>query len=137
MKTRLLGYCCAAALTFVTHASGQSIIFDDFNENEGNFIADPNTSGSSLNDAASSIADRLTIDGPLEGLGHQRLQLDWEDNADTGTNLQIRHLSDGGTPANNTSFTTTSGEDGWIGLFVKTTTPGWTVQLWIEGPENN
>ena len=146
MYYRTLKRALAALITtlFVSGAittSGQNI-FDDFNVDEGHFTSDPNFSGSSLNDAASSAADRFTTDGPIEGAGHQRLALDWEDNADTGVNLQIRHLSGGGTPANNTTFTTSAGTDGWIGFYLKVdpiagwTTP-WTAQLWIEGAENN
>ena len=125
------------ALVFVAQAASASLVFDDFNINEGHFASDPNTSGSSLNDEASSVADRITTDDPLEGGAHQQLILNWVDNADAGTNLQIRHLSGGATPANNTSFTTSAAEDGWIGFYLKTTTSGWTAQIWIEGPENN
>jgi hypothetical protein len=126
-----------AALVLFAQAASASLVFDDFNIDEGHFNSDPNSSGSSVNDDASSVADRFTIDDPLEGAGHQRLVLNWIDNADAGTDIRIRHLSGGGTPANNTSFTTSAGEDGWIGFYLKTTTPGWTAQLFIEGPENN
>lgn len=116
-----------------------AIIFDDFNVNNGHFAQDPNTSGSSLNDAASSTAGRVTTNSPFEGAGHQELVFNWEDvPADAGTDLRIRHLSGGGTPANNTSFTTSAGTDGWIGFYLKTTTAGnWTAQIWLEGIANN
>lgn len=122
----------ATASTFAANASA-AIIFDDFNVNEGHFAQAPNFSGSTSNTAASSTADRITTDS-FEGDGNQKIVL----NATTaGAATRVRFLSGGGTPANNTSFTTSAGVDGWIGLAVKTTSPGWNVQLWIEGPENN
>ncbi len=58
-----------AALTQSTHAA--SIIFDDFNVNEGHVTSVPTHSGSTSGLAASSTADRVTTDSPLEGAGHQ------------------------------------------------------------------
>jgi MYXO-CTERM domain-containing protein len=145
MKQSHVPACCAwilsaAILTgsfLAVSSSPASIIFDDFNLSEGHFNSDPNLSGSSLNDAATSDATLATGGSPLEGAGFQAMVFDWEDNADAGVDIRIRHLSGGGTPANNTSFTTSAGVDGWIGFYLRTTTSGWTAQLWIEGPENN
>jgi hypothetical protein len=111
-----------------------SIIFDDFNVDLGHFNLAPGFSGSSVGEDAASSNVRLETEGPFEGLGHQKLTLIHDA---TSTALRIRHLSGGGTPASNVSFTTTAGEDGWIGFYAKTSDAGLTAQLWIEGAENN
>lgn len=121
----------AMTMTPKIHAQ---ITFDDFNANEGRFNLAPNFSGSSANVAASSTADRVTTDGPLEGAGHERLVFI---PTTEGSAIRCRFLSGSGSAGNNIAFATSAGEDGWIGLFVKTTVPDWTVQLWIEGPSNN
>ena len=56
-------------------AQATPIIIDDFNVNEGHFTSAPNASGSSRNIAASSTADRVTTDSPVEGAGHEKLVL--------------------------------------------------------------
>lgn len=114
-------------------ASAQTI-FDDFNVDEGHFNQHPGYSGSTTGEAATSTADRVETDGPFEGLGHQKLVLDWDGAASA---LIVRHLSGIGTIANNTAFTTSAGTDGWIGFYVRTTDPGWTAQLWIESASVN
>jgi hypothetical protein len=113
-------------------AYGASIVFDDFNVDEGHFNLAPTFSGSNRNLLASSTADRAT-DGPFEGAGFERLVLDPAGTPPT----QERFLAGGGAIANNVAFVTTSGEDGWIGFYVRTTSPDWTVQIWLEGQENN
>lgn len=110
-----------------------AITFDDFNVNEGHFDRHPTFSGSTSGTASSSTADRVTTDDPLEGTGHQQLVFDA---ASEGLGMRVRHLSGTGSAANNTPFTTSSGEDGWIGFYLKTdasSDANWTVQLWIEG----
>jgi hypothetical protein len=121
---RFTGLATALAIAIGVSTANAAIIFDNFNVDEGRFGLDPNFSGSSLNDAASSTADRVTTDSPLEGAGHQKLVLNWEDNADAGTDIRIRHLSGGGSPAGasgqpaNTAFNATAGTDGWIGFYL-------------------
>jgi hypothetical protein len=129
---KLFAVAALATVGFAANASA-AIIFDDFNVNEGHFAQAPNFSGSSANVAASSTADRVTTDS-YEGAGNQKIVLNA---TTTGAATRVRFLSGGGTPANNTSFTTGAGVDGWIGLAIKTTSPGWNVQLWLEGAENN
>lgn len=107
-------------------------IFDDFNVNEGRFTSAPAASGSTAGITASSTADRVTT-SPLEGAGCQRLVLITNGVA----TVRVRHLSGGGTIANNTAITTSAGPDGWIGCYIKTTNSGWNVQLWLEGASNN
>jgi hypothetical protein len=109
-------------------------IFDDFNVDEGHFNLDPNFSSTSVDDHPDSTADRVTTDGPLEGAGHQRLNLIYQDNSVPVAGMRIRHLSGGGTVANNISFTTSAGTDGFIGFYVKTTVSGLTTSINLDGP---
>lgn len=132
MKTILT----AAALGFgLTLSAKASIIFEDFNLSEGHYNQAPTFSGSTVGYATGSTADLITTGGALEGAGFERLNMIW--NTTTTTTTRIRFLSGGGTPANNTAFATSAGVDGWIGFYVRTTDPGWTVQPYLEGPESN
>jgi hypothetical protein len=118
---------------FAANASAASITFANFNVDEGTFANAPGFSGSNANIAATSTANRVTTQA-LEGVGSQELVF----NATaSGSATRVRFLSGGGTPANNTSFTTSAGVDGWIGFALKTTTAGYTAQLWLEGASNN
>lgn len=127
-----------AALRFNASAS---IVFDDFNTNEGHFGYAPNFSGVTVGEDAASAADRVATDNPFEGAGHQKLTLVHDA---TATALRLRHLSGGpaynsanaGTPVGNTgfSFTTGPGVDGWIGFYLKTTATGWQASLNLDGP---
>jgi PEP-CTERM motif-containing protein len=122
----------AAGMLAVTSSSwAASIIFDDFNTNEGHFNAVPTFSGSNANVAATSTADRTTSD-TIEGAGAEVIVLDA---TTAGASTRLRFLSGTGTPANNVSFTTSNTTtDGFIGLAVKTAISGWTVQLALDGP---
>lgn len=119
-----------AAALWAQSASGAAIIFDDFNVNEGHFNLAPNFSGTSVGESAASTADRVETNSPVEGLGHQRLVLVHDGSA---TNLRIRHLSGSGTVANNTTFVTSAGDDGFIGFYLKTTASSFTVALNLDG----
>lgn len=134
---------CSAALVIAMPrgAQGAAIIFDDFNVNEGHFTSTPATgSGSSSTIDPSSTADRVTTDSPLEGAGHQKFVLVPKP-VNLGGAIRLRHLSGGGSAANNVAFTTSAAEDGWIGVYIKTldatTDPNWTVQIYIEGASTN
>jgi hypothetical protein len=124
----------ASALSLVLCSPAWAIIFDDFNVDEGHFTLAPTFSGSTRNVAATSTADPVTT-GSFEGAGHEQLVIDTT-TPDSFT--QVRFLSGGGSPAGafgapaNIPIVTSQGEDGWVGLAVKTDTPGWTVQMWIE-----
>lgn len=117
-----------------------SIIFEDFNVNEGRFGLAPTFSGSTSGYLPASTADRVTVGSPFEGLGYQQLVMSWNG---TTSPTRIRFLSGGGAAAGasgqpaNTAFTTSAGVDGWIGMYLRTTDPGLTAQIWLEGPENN
>jgi hypothetical protein len=138
MKKLILAVAIVAKLS---GAAAASIVFDDFNVNEGHFGYAPNFSNTSVGEDATSTADRITTDTPLEGLGHQRLTFIHDA---TTTPLRIRHLSGGppydsanaGTTVGNTgfSFTTGAGTDGWIGFYLKTTATGWQTSINLDGP---
>jgi hypothetical protein len=134
-RLRLAGVAIVVALTAVSssNTTKAAIVFDDFNVDEGHFNLAPSFSGSNSNIAATSTADRTTADN-FEGGGHEQIVLNM---TTAGSATRLRFLSGSGTPANNVSFTTSSGTDGWIGLAVKTSSSGWTVQPWLEGQENN
>src|SRR5437867_9036758 len=122
---------CAFALSTQSSAA---VIFDDFNTNEGHFTSNVfNASGSDSNLANTSTHARITSD-QIEGAGSQQLVLN---QTAPNTFTRLRHLSGGGTPANNTAFTTSAGTDGWIGFYAKTTATGWTSQIFLEGASNN
>ncbi len=132
---KLLG--CAAALLLASVGITQaSITFDDFNVGVGHFNQAPTFSGSTVGLQASSTATRITTNSPIEGAGQMRLQFN-TNSVGAPNAIRVRLLSGGGTPANNTSFTTSSAEDGWIGVYLKTTNTGWNVQIWLEGASNN
>jgi hypothetical protein len=118
----------------VPAASAAIVVIDDFNTNEGHFAQAPTFSGSTTGIATTSTADQVTTDS-YEGAGSEQLVL--LDNTTPGGTSRVRFLSGGGSAANNTTIPVTAGVDGWIGFALKTTTPGWDVQIWIEGPENN
>ena len=122
--------CLGAGIAFLAgSATAAPIIFDDFNVDEGHFNLAPNFSGSSSNIAATSTADRNAAGGALEGAGFERLVL----NATTaGSASRDRFLSGSGTPANNINFATSAGTDGWIGFYARTSSTGWTGQIWVE-----
>jgi len=94
-----------------------SIIFDDFNVNEGFFNTSPKFSATtSATIDTTSTADRATSPSPLEGAGFERLTLD----VIGTTTARVRFLSNTGTPSPQTSFTTSaSATDGWIGYYVR------------------
>ena len=131
-RLRLAGVAVGVTLAAAS-STGASILFDDFNADEGHFTTAPNISGSNINIATTSTADRVTGSN-YEGAGHEQIVLNM---TTSGATTRLRFLSGGGTPASNLSFATTSGTDGWIGLAMKTTSPNWNIQLWLEGQENN
>lgn len=113
-----------------------SIVFEGFNDDEGRFNLAPTFSGSTTGYATTSTADQVSAPGAIEGVGYERLVLD----RTSAATSRLRFLSGGGSaggasgsPAN-TVFTTTSGTDGWVGYYLRTSSAGtWTTQPWIEG----
>lgn len=134
-----MGRLCLWALSAVVLCAGVplshgAIIFDDFEAGEGHFATEPSAAGgSNRNLAGSSTADRI-VGERVEpaGVAAERLVLEAQV---TNRSTLLRFLSGGGSPGLNTPFTTSGSEtDGFIGLAVKTSTPGWTVQLALDGP---
>ena len=130
-----------ATAGFTANASAAIMVLDDFNVNEGRFALAPTFSGSTAGLATTSTADRIITDS-FEGAGSQQLVFN-DDTVAAGGTSRVRFLSGGGSPGGasgqpaNTPIAVTAGTDGWIGFALKTTTPGWNVQMWLEGPENN
>jgi hypothetical protein len=116
-------------------AANASIVFDDFNVNEGHFTASPGNNGSGTSSIAStSTADRVTV-GTFEGAGAEEVVGVFS----TATPIErMRFLTSGaGAPASNVAFSVTAGTDGWIGLYAKTSnSTGARLQLAIDEPGN-
>jgi hypothetical protein len=137
MRLGVAGAICAA---LSVSAAATPIVFDDFNASEGHFGYAPGFASQSVGEATTSTADRVTSDSPFEGDGHQKLVLVHDGGT---TAMRIRHLSgaspfgsgQAGAPASNVPFTTTSGDDGFIGFYFKTTAQGWTIALNLDGSD--
>lgn len=131
--TNLLAFGGMLTLALAGPSSAATIILDDFEVNEGHFTSAPSASGSNANIAASSTAVRdTTVGGALQGVGFERIVAN---TTTAGNSTRIRFLSGGGTPANNTAFVTSGATtDGFLGFYLKTTSPNWTVQVALDGP---
>jgi hypothetical protein len=117
-----------ACATLLAASQGRaSVIFDDFNTNEGHFNQAPTFSGTS-NVSTASTANRVTT-GSFEGLGNEEVVAVMS----TANPARIRFVSGNGTMSNNTSFVTGPGTDGFIGFYYKTTTAGLKLQLNLDG----
>lgn len=130
LRNTLIG--CTASLALAAFNAANAAVIDDFNIDEGHFATHPTYSGTTVGITADSTADRVTTDSPKEGAGHERVVLIYNG---TGTTVRCRFLSGVGAPANNTPFTTTSGTDGWIGYYLRTTNSGWVTSLNLDGPD--
>lgn len=105
-------------------------ILDNFDENEGRFTQTPGFSANSAGlDRSRSTADRTTDEG-FSGIGSQRLAI--VDRADQSGGWRVRHLSASGLPPSNAQIPLSDGSDGFIGLAIKTMTPGLRVQLALD-----
>src|SRR5437868_7095733 len=114
---RIHGALLTAALTVGGLSAHAAVTFDNFNTDLGHFTSNVfNASGSDTNLANTSTSTQITSDS-IEGAGSNQLSLVA---TTAGSSMRLRHLSGGGTPANNTAFTTGAGVDGWIGLYLKT-----------------
>src|SRR4051812_39683385 len=102
--TKVLALAALATFTYAVNGRAAVMVFDNFNVDEGHFTSAPNGSGSTngINTTTSTL-DRTTTDA-YEGAGSQQLVLN--DDATAGGTSRLRHLSGGGTPANNINFAT-------------------------------
>lgn len=125
---------------FAWEAPAAAIVFDDFDVDVGHFDKPPSTSTSNSNLSTSSTAGRVT-DQNVNTPGAGALRLGFK--RSTGVATRVRFLSGGGSPGGasgspaNTPFTTSdTTADGFIGLYLKTTASGWTVQIALDGPSD-
>ena len=116
----------AVAMLLLASSAQASIVFDDFNTNEGHFNQNP-TFSSTSNVASTSTADRITT-GTFEGLGSERVV----GVQSTVASARLRFVSGNGTPSNNISFTTSAGTDGFIGYYAKTSTTGISFAMYLD-----
>jgi hypothetical protein len=92
-------------------------IFDTFEGSKGHFASSMTASGSSRNVAATSTA---TLDTTQHQSGNSSLRLDIVNTNATPTAMQLRFLSGGGTPNNNTAAGDKAmGNTGFVGVFLK------------------
>ena len=92
-------------------------VLEDFETNEGRFTGGPTDSGSSFGVSTNSQIDRV-LNESYAGLGSQRIVVQSSDPATPG--LALRHLSGGGSPANNVALDST----GSIGFMLKVNPTG-------------
>lgn len=117
----------AASTTFTAFTNS----LDPFNSNVYN--ASGSDSGlASTSTSTLTHADSADDSFGVNGFGADRISLDV-----TSTTPRLRHLANGGTPSTATQFATSSGTDGWIGFYIKTTVAGWNAQLYIEPGVSN
>jgi Phosphodiester glycosidase len=102
-------------------------LFDTFASNEGHFTSAANASGTSrVNTGLTTITFEAT-GGVFNDGGNQKLAI-VSDPVDSAPGWIFRNLSGGGSPANNDQFQAT----GYIGFFLKTTTPGIQASLLVD-----
>ena len=111
-------------------------ILDDFEASEGHFINDPDFSGTTQGETITdgpSTADQVST-AAYQGTASQQVFLD-DDPASNVANpatftWQLRHLSGGGTPANNIGIL--NGGTTWVGYYLMTTTPNLQASLMLD-----
>jgi len=128
VRASVLGFAVAGGLVTLANPASAAIIFDDFNTSIGHFATSPITSTTTnilkTTTPHSNAVARSTV-APFEGT--HSLDVSIQGGGQTVVSPafpRIRLLSGGGTPANNTSFTTTAGIDGFIGYYYKVPAPG-------------
>ena len=114
-------------LLLAATAPAAIVVVDSFEVDEGHFNVQPTYSGSTLGLLTTSTADRITTDG-ADGTCSQQLVL-LEDPA-VPAGWQCRHLSGLGSAGNNAPIPA----QGWIGYFLKTTTPGLQTSIALDDP---
>jgi hypothetical protein len=134
----------AGALVLQTAVALQTlsaqVIIDGFEVDEGHFASNPNTaSGTSQGfikaGATAAVADRVTTDF-FTGSAAQFIMLD-DDPTVAGSpalldSWRLRHLSGGGTPANNLSLTNVTGNTTYVGYWLKTSSSGMEASIGID-----
>ena len=132
------GVAAVAVLGTVSPALAAPIILDDFETGEGRFSSNPPaTSGSNRNIGTGTTADRTETTAHT-GIASEQVFVDaLEQDGSLGQNgiggdptsgWRLRFLSGGGSPANNVNI----GPDGYVGYFLKTTTPGLQASIILD-----
>jgi hypothetical protein len=116
------------------------VVIDGFEVDEGHFASNPNiASGTSQGfikaGATAATAERILTDF-FTGTASQIITLD-DDPTVPGSpasldSWRLRHLSGGGTPANNLSLTNVSGDTTFVGYYLKTSSPGLEAAISID-----
>jgi hypothetical protein len=136
LKTVISTWAVCALAGASVHAA--NIVIDDFEGSEGHFTSLPSTSGTTTGETETapsigpSTAD-LDTTVSISGISSQRIFLDDDPSADVpSTNpvqaWRLRHLSGGGTPANNLSFVAS----GYVGFYLRTATPDLQASIFID-----
>lgn len=137
MKLRILTLSCSALVALSSgSALAATILIDDFETSEGHFNLSPTFSGTTTGEAVpgTSTADRVT-DVVYQGEGAQRIFLDDDPNVDVASTdpiqtWRLRHLSGGGTPANNLTLQNTA--TGYVGYYLLSSTPNLQASIMLD-----
>ena len=136
---RVLGAGVAPGICVLLTASAASaapVVIDSFDVDEGHFTQAPSFSGTTTGETETapgvgpSTADRVT-DEAFAGAGSQRIFLDDNPNANVPGEVEawrLRHLSGGGTIANNVALTAS----GYVGYYLKTSTPNLQASIMLD-----
>lgn len=116
----------------VPAAPGNIRILDDFEDSLGHFYTDPDFSGTNrgiaeTTDGVGPSAASRDANQFSHGFASQRLDIVWQDDP-LFTGFKLRQLSGQGNPPNNEHLGTT----GYIGVVLRTTTPGLTIQMALD-----
>ncbi|MDW8262716.1 MAG: phosphodiester glycosidase family protein [Phycisphaerales bacterium] len=105
----------------------QLTVFDDFEGTRGRFSSAVNASGSSFNISPASAS---AVDTAFKHRGSSSLRVDIVNTNATPARMQLRLLSGGGNPTNNTVDGSAAGPDGYVGFFLRVA-PG-SDPLWAS-----
>lgn len=113
--------------------SAVDTILDDFDVSEGRFTGDANSSGSSagMNKPLSTFTHDTSVF--FAGTGSQLIFVDDDPAVDALANVyawRLRHLSGGGTIANNASLA--NGANAYVGYYLRTSTPNLLASLILD-----
>ena len=111
----------------------QQVIFDDFEGTKGRFASAVNASGSSQHIAPASASQ---VDSNHSHTGNDSIRVDIVNTGGDPARMQLRFLSGGGTPANNTVNNQAMGPQGYVGYFLRAepgSDPLWAAILIDDG----
>jgi hypothetical protein len=125
-------YVPPTGLVTVPTQVGSIRILDDFEDSNGRFYRDPDFSGSNrglleTTDGVGPSEAHRTANDALHGFAAHQLSIVSQDDP-TWSGFRARHLSGGGTPANNEQL----GTNGYVGFYLKTLTPGLLASIALD-----